>query len=482
MTAFAGVTISWPALAPILVLTGAGLLIMLVDLVSRATLRGLLYGIGILGAVGAGLTMLPLYGHSVTTLAGAFASDRFSWLFDLVLLGSLAVTLLLSSLRRAEDGGSPGAYAALLVFAAIGGMVMAGAANLMIIFLGLEQLSLALYVLAGMGYPRAASQEAALKYVLLGSLASAFLIFGSALLYGSSGGLSLDAVHAAASVPSGLFVTGLALFVVGIGFKLALAPFHSWVPDVYEGSPLAVTAFMAVAVKAASLAVLARVTYVVFGHDTSALAPLWLLAIISMLVGNVGAIRQRNLKRLLGYSSIAQVGYMVVGLAGVGPQGLSALAFYLVAYALTTLGAFAVMALLADGGEEYADLGAYPGLAARRPWPAAAMALFFFSLAGIPATAGFYGKLLLLAEGLAAGPWGLALDVTLVVGTVVSLYVYGKIVWDMYSFTEPEAVVPTGNALPSWVAVAAGALGTLVLGLAPQLFAMSQPFLSVGPR
>jgi NADH-quinone oxidoreductase subunit N len=470
MTSIAGVTISWTVLAPIVALTIGGLLIMVVDLASRAASKAVLYGIGILACVAAFVTMLPLYGQSATTLAGAFASDRFSWLFDVVLLLTLAVTLLLSSLRKAEDGGSPGSYAALLVFCTIGGMVMAGANNLIIIFLGIEQLSLALYVLAGTGFPREASQEASLKYVLLGSLASGFLIFGSALLYGSAGSVELSALATAAANPGALFFIGFALFLVGLAFKLALVPFHTWVPDVYEGSPLAITGFMAVAVKAAAFAVLARIVYVVFGHDSLALIPLWILAILSMLVGNLGAISQRNLKRLLGYSSIAQAGYMVVAFAGVSAAGFNALLFYLVAYALTTLGAFSVMALLGDGTDAYAELDVYRGLNARRPLPSAAMALFFFSLAGIPATAGFYGKVLLLEQGIASGPWGIALAATLVAGTVVSFYVYGKVVWDMYSYVEGETKVPTGNALAPWVAVAAGAAGTIVFGILPQTF------------
>jgi NADH-quinone oxidoreductase subunit N len=470
MTTVAGVAISWTLLAPIIALTAGGLLIMVVDLASRSAPKAVLYGIGIASCIAAFVTMLPLFGRSATTLAGAFASDDFSWLFDVVLLLALTVTLLLSSLRKAEDGGSPGSYAALLVFCTIGGMVMAGANNLIIIFLGIEQLSLALYVLAGTGYPREASQEASLKYVLLGSLASGFLIFGSALLYGAAGGIGLVALKTAAANPGGLFLAGFALFLVGLAFKLALAPFHTWVPDVYEGSPLAVTGFMAVAVKAATIAVFARIVYEVFGHATIALYPLWALAILSMLVGNLGAMRQRNLKRLLGYSSIAQAGYMVVAFAGVSSNGLNALLFYLVAYALTTLGAFAVMALLGDGSDAYADLDAYRGLYVRRPLPAAAMALFFFSLAGIPATAGFYGKILLLEQGFAAGPTGVILAVTLVVGTVISFYVYGKVVWDMYSYIEGEGRAPTGNALAPWVAVAASAAGTIVLGILPQTF------------
>lgn len=478
----ANVSISWPAVAPIAILALGGLVVMLVDLSMRAAPRAVLYGLGILSCLAAFASMLPLYGHTIVTFNGAFAADRFSWTFDSLLLLTLAITFLLSSLRNADDGKSPGSYAALLIFCTIGGTVMAGANNLIIIFLGIEQLSLALYVLAGTGYPRPASQEAALKYVLLGSLASGFLIYGSALLYGSSGSVTLAALVKPAAALTPLFIIGFALFIVGLGFKLALAPFHVWTPDVYEGSPLAVTAFMSVAVKVATFAVLARVVYTVFPHDSPALVPVWALAILSMLVGNFGAIRQTNLKRLLAYSSIAQAGYIVVALAGANPAGLGVMLFYLVAYAFTTLGAFAVIALLGDGDEGAADLETYRGLFFQRPWPAALMALFFFSLAGIPVTAGFYGKVLLLQRGLAAGPWGLALAVTLVVGTLISFYVYAKVVWTMYAYAPAAAPQTRGSALAPWVAIAAGALGTLVLGILPQVFYASQPFLSAAPR
>src|SRR5215469_16732531 len=203
--------IDFSTLAPVLVLVATGLLVLLVDLLTRQAPRALLYWIGIAGCVASFLTLAPQFGHPATTLVGAFASDRFSWAFDAIILIALAAALLLSLVRDAEDGASPAAYSSLLIFCAVGGMIMAGAANLIVIFLGIEQLSLALYILAGTGLGRPASQEAALKYVLLGSLASGFLIYGSALLYGAAGSVALtDLAHAAAS-PSALFITGLSL-------------------------------------------------------------------------------------------------------------------------------------------------------------------------------------------------------------------------------------------------------------------------------
>ena len=462
--------IDFSTVAPVVALVATGLVVLLVDLLARQASRAMLYWIGIAGCVVSFLRLALQFGHPATTLVGAFASDRFSWAFDAIILIALAAALLLSLLRNAEDGKSPASYAALLIFCAVGGQIMASATNLIVIFLGIEQLSLSLYILAGTGLTRPASQEAALKYVLLGSLASGFLIYGSALLYGASGGVALTTLAHAAAAPSPLFITGLSLFVVGIAFKLALAPFHVWTPDVYEGSPLAITAFMAVAVKAATFSVLARFVYEVFGRDASALAPLWMIAILSMIVGNVGAIGQTNLKRLLAYSSIAQAGYIVLALAGVTGNGLGAMVFYLAAYAFMNIGAFAVIALLGDGAESSADLDVYVGLFWRRPWVAVWMTVFMFSLAGIPATAGFVGKVLLLGQAVAAGGWGVAMAVTLVAGTIVSFYVYFKVVWAMFAPPAQTTEAVTGNDLAPWLAVAAGVAGVLLMGLMPQLF------------
>ncbi|HYK53380.1 MAG TPA: NADH-quinone oxidoreductase subunit N, partial [Candidatus Eremiobacteraceae bacterium] len=452
MTQIAVPSIDFSVVAPLAALVATGLLILIVDLVSRRATRRMLYSIGIAGTAVSFVRVAMQFGHPATTFNGAFATDRFSWAFDAIVLIALAASLLLSLVRDAEDGASPAAYSSLLIFCAVGGMIMAGAANLIVIFLGIEQLSLALYILAGTGLGRPASQEAALKYVLLGSLASGFLIYGSALLYGASGSVALtDLAHAAAS-PSMLFITGFTLFIVGIGFKLALAPFHVWTPDVYEGSPIAITAFMAVAVKAATFSVLARFVYVVFGHDVPALAPLWAIAILSMIVGNVGAIAQTNLKRLLAYSSIAQAGYIVLALAGVTGSGLSTMVFYLAGYAFMNLGAFAVIALVGDGSEAVADIDSYRGMFWRRPWVAVCMTVFMFSLAGIPATAGFVGKVLLLGQAIAAGPWGVAMAIVLVAGTLVSFYVYFKVVWAMFTALDDGASAPSGNSLVPWIA------------------------------
>lgn len=461
--------IDYTIIAPVLVLAAAAVLVLLFDLMVDKPPRIMFYAIGIVGCAGAFATMLPLYGRTATTLEGAFATDKFSWPFDVIVLVALVAAFLLSSARRAEDGDSPASYAALLIASAIGAFVMAGATTLLGVFLGIEQLSLALYVLAGTGFPRQSSQEAALKYVLLGSLASGFLIYGSALLYGAAGSIAIADLAKAAAAGSPLFVTGFALFLAGLAFKLALAPFHVWAPDVYEGSPLAVTAFMSVAVKAASFAVLARVIFGALPHGSTALVALWVIAIASMLVGNLGAIRQTNLKRLLAYSSIAQAGYIVIGFIGGAGAGLGAVVFYLAAYAFMGLGSFAVLALVGDGAEAATDLDAYRSLYFRRPWTAAVMSLFLLSLAGIPPTAGFIGKVLLLGQAVGAGAWGIAMAVALIVGTAVSFYVYFKVIWQMFVPVEGVQPATSASSVPAWVAIGAGAIGVLVLGVAPQL-------------
>jgi NADH-quinone oxidoreductase subunit N len=465
-------------LAPVVLLVAAGLVILLVDLLARSASRAVLYGIGIAGCIASFIALAAQFGHPATTLEGAFASDRFSWAFDAVILFALAVALLLSMLKNADDGASPGSYSALLLFCAVGGMILAGATNLIVIFLGIEQLSLSLYILAGTGIGRPASQESALKYVLLGSFASGFLIYGSALLYGASGSVLLSDVAKAAAAPTLLFWFGFALFIVGIGFKLSLAPFHVWTPDVYEGSPLPITAFMSVAVKAAAFSALARVIYTVFAAGSPALVLIWVLAILSMIVGNVGALRQTNLKRLLAYSSIAQAGYMAVALSGVTDSGLAALVFYLIAYAFMNLGAFALIALVGEGRESAARLEEYRGMFWRRPWVASLLTLCMFSLAGIPATAGFIGKVLLIGQGVSTGAWGVAMAIVLVTGTLVSFYVYLKVVVTMFERTA-AAQQPARTSPAVWVAVAAGCVGVIVLGVAPQLFYDSASYLLV---
>lgn len=344
---------------------------------------------------------------------------------------------------------------------------MAGAGNLMTIFLGLELLSLALYCLCGMSR-RTTARESALKYLILSSTASGFMLYGMALFFGATGSVSLAALANPATAASPLFLVGTALFFIGIAFKLSLVPFHVWTPDVYEGAPLPVTAFMSVATKAGALAVLVRFAYATLPsiHVREILLPLYVVAAISMLVGNLAALAQTDMKRLLAYSGIAQIGYILVALAGTTALGLRYAVFYLAAYLFMNLGAFAVVALMSTENEEGSRIAAFHGLGWRRPWLAAAMAFFLLGLAGFPPTAGFIGKVLILASAVGAGYAWLA--GFLILGTAISLYVYFKILRLMYERDQQRAapVVENSSAL-AWVSVGVCAIVTVALTFYP---------------
>jgi NADH-quinone oxidoreductase subunit N len=346
-------------------------------------------------------------------------------------------------------------------------MLMAGAANLLMIFLGLELLSLSLYCLCGLA-SRGTAREAALKYLILSSTATGFMLYGMALLFGATGSVALAALLLPPASPT-LLTLGAGLFLVGIAFKLSLAPFHVWTPDVYEGSPLPVTAFMSIVTKAGALAVLARFAYAALDAHASALvlAPFWVIAALSMVVGNVGALAQTDMKRLLAYSGIAQLGYIVAALAGTTVLGLRYAIFYLAAYTFMNLGAFAVVAVLSREQDEGSRISAFAGLGHRRPLLAAAMTFFLLALAGLPPTAGFTAKVLILASSVGAGYAWLA--GFLVLGTAISVYVYLKIVRVMYARSTAAPVrqgATAANVLP-WIAVSVCAVATLVLCFYP---------------
>jgi NADH-quinone oxidoreductase subunit N len=294
------------------------------------------------------------------------------------------------------------------------------------------------------------------------------MLYGMALLFGATGSVQLSALATPSASPA-LFALGSGLFMIGLAFKLSLVPFHVWTPDVYEGAPLPVTAFMSVVTKAGALAVIARFAYAALPQPgaQAILAPLWVIAALSMIVGNVGALAQTDMKRLLAYSGIAQLGYVVAALAGTTSLGLRYAIFYLVAYMFMNMGAFAVVALLSREHEEGSRLSAYTGLGYRRPVLAAAMSFFLLALAGLPPTAGFTGKLLILASSLDAGYAWLA--VVLIAGTAISAYVYLKIVRAMYARTTGapiERAQPSASPLP-WLGLAVCALAVLVLTFYP---------------
>ena len=432
-------------------------------LVPAATRRVLAVLVATIGLLAAGVVLAEQYGHDYAAFEGAFVQGGFSVVFsEIIVLATLAT--LAFGLGVGRDDQVAGSTA-LILWSASGAMLMTGAANLMTIFLGLELLSLGLYCLCAMS-PRPTARESALKYLILSSMASGILLYGMALLFGASGAVALSAI--AAAQPTFMLMLGAGLFLIGIAFKLSLVPFHVWTPDVYEGAPLAVTAFMSVVTKAGALAVLCRFAYASLPPDTAnaILVPIWVIAALSMVIGNLAALAQTDMKRLLAYSGIAQVGYIVVAFAGQSALGVRYAIFYFAAYTFMNLGAFAVVALLSNDADAVVGVDRFAGLAQRRPWLAAAMTFFLLGLAGLPPTAGFTGKLLILASSVSAGYAWLA--GVLILGTAISIYVYFKIVRAMFARVDPKHVTDErpANLLP-WVTVALCAVAVFALGLVP---------------
>jgi NADH-quinone oxidoreductase subunit N len=462
----------WYALMPIVVIVCTALLVVLCDLVvPKPGRRAISLTIGAFGLIDAGICVciqyhaLPPLGFPLAVFAGAFVPDGLSLVFAAIILLGAFFTLLLAATLGREDQGGGGV--ALLLWSTVGAMFAAGAGDLMTIFLGIELLSLGLYCLCGFAQ-RAGSREAALKYLILSSTASGFMLYGMALLFGATGSVALSAFSAPPASPM-FFALGIGLFFLGLVFKLSLVPFHVWTPDVYEGAPLPITAFMSIVTKAAVLAIMVRVIYAALPKAgmEALLLPLWVVAALSMIVGNVGALAQTDMKRLLAYSGIAQVGYIVAALAGVTPSGLRYAIFYLLAYTFMNLGAFAVLALLSRREDEGSRFSSFVGLGYRRPLLAAAMTFFLLGLAGLPPTAGFTGKILILASAVNAGYAWLA--VLLVIGTAISLYAYMKIVYAMYARTvrAPMPALHAGSFPLPWVPVVCCVVAVLVLGLYP---------------
>ncbi len=456
----------YAALLPFTVVALAPLLILFIDLFYRESgpwRRTVAVGIAIVWLVAAGVLQALQYPHDYAAFGGAFVQGGFSIVFGEIVIVATIATLLLSIGVGRDD--QVAGTTALLLWSASGAMLMSGASNLLMVFLGLELLSLGLYCLCAIS-ARGTARESALKYLILSSMASGFLLYGSALMFGATGSVAFSALASAAVTP--LLALGAGLFMVGLAFKLSMVPFHEWTPDVYEGAPLPVTAFMSVATKAGTLAVLARFAYAALPSDHAAkiLVPLWVLAALSMVIGNLGALAQTDMKRLLAYSGIAQVGYIVAAFAGTTALGLRYALLYLAGYTFMNLGAFAVVALMSRGGDAVVGLPRFAGLAHRRPWLAAAMTFFLIGLAGLPPTIGFTGKVLILAANVGAGYAWLA--GILVLSTAISAYVYFKIVRVMFVHADPRHVRDerSRNVLP-WVAVAVCAVATFVLGIVP---------------
>ncbi len=452
---------------PEIVLTIGLLVVLVVESLTPRERHGWLawLALAVLGATAASL--LPFVGVQATVARGLMAVDGFALFFKALFLLAAALTVLISQRYLDVEGARPGEYYFLVLTATLGMMFMAGGIDLITIVIGLETMAVSFYILAGFLKPSRRSNEAAVKYYLLGAFSLGILLYGLSIVYGLTGSTRLrEIAPLLASHEGGLALTlAVILVVAGVGFKIAAVPFHMWAPDVYEGAPTPITAFLSVGSKTASFAMLLRI----FVEGLPAAIAEWqtlfyVLAVLSMVVGNVAALTQSNVKRMLAYSSIAHAGYVLIGIVPGTERGVTATLIYLFIYAFMQMGAFAVLALLRRAdviGDELKDLG---GLFRRSPVSAIAMLIFMLSLGGIPPTAGFMGKVWVFGAAIEAGYYWLA--VVGVLNSAVSLYYYVRVVVFMWMKTEVAASpVSLGPALG--LAMAVTLVATLALGMYP---------------
>lgn len=495
MESFPAPDLDYRALAPVMIVLGVAVISVLVEAFAPKNVRRFLQLLLVFGALIAAFAWI-LTISGVRVLTGSVAIDGPT----LVLQGTILILSILGAMLMAErlvdpsgDAFAPRASAMpgsqdereftqrgwlqteiwpLFLFA-VGGMLLFPASNnLLLMFVALEVMSLPLYLLAGMARRRRLlSQEAALKYFLLGAFSSAFFLYGTALLYGYAGSLNLNEIAAAISGKTDnntLLVIGVAMLLVGLLFKVSAVPFHQWTPDVYQGAPTPVTGWMAATVKVAAFGALIRVLYVALPGVSPDWEPIiWAVAILTMIVGSLIALSQTDIKRLVAYSSIAQAGFILVGVAALTPQALSGVLFYLISYGIGTIGVFAVIALVRSPSGEATSLQAWAGLGRKSPIVGAAFALFMLSLTGIPLTSGFIAKFAIFTAAIEAGAvW---LVIVAVLASIIAAYFYIRVIVIMF-FNEPtdqtaSVVVPSAFTT---IALAASATITLVLGILPQ--------------
>src|SRR5580704_6023492 len=454
---------------PELVLTAGALLVLIADVALPKAQRGALAWVALLVLAATAASLVPFASTRVEVAHGLIAVDQFALFFKVVFLGAAAITVLMSVRYLEVEGASPGEYYFLILCATLGMMIMAGGIDLITIFIGLETMAVSFYILAGYIKPNQRSNEAAVKYFLLGAFSLGILLYGMSLMYGLSGttNLRLMATAFAGQEHDPRLVLAVILVVAGVGFKIAAVPFHMWAPDVYEGAPTPVTAFLSVGSKAAAFAMLLRI----FQEGLPSMSADWrllfeVLAIVSMTVGNLAALTQTNIKRMLAYSSIAHAGYLLIGVVAGTSRGVTAMLIYLTTYAFMQLGSFAVIVMLRRRDVIGDELKDFSGLSFRHPFAAFAMLVFMLSLAGIPPTAGFMGKLWLFGAAIDAGYVWLA--VIAVLNSAISLYYYIRIVVFMY--VKPQGAGSEVKTTPSLgIALAVAVFATIALGVYPRL-------------
>lgn len=449
------------AVMPSLVLCCFGMAILLISVFSPKGKTTHVAWLSLAALIVTGLVSLSAWNNPQTGFYGAVELDNFATFFNLIFIIAAGLTILMSDDYLKREDFPIGEYYPLILFITAGAMWMASGTDLMTIFLGLEVLSVSLYVLAGLFRTQLRSNEAGLKYFLLGSFSTGFLLYGMALVYGATSTTNINGIAQALQNNGGLLsnplmIAGMILMSTGFLFKIAAAPFHMWTPDVYQGAPTPVTAFMSAGPKAAAFAAFLRVYGVGLADMSDQWTTLlWALAVLTMVVGNVIAISQTNLKRMLAYSSVAHAGYALVGMVAFNEVGVSGILFYMLVYTFMNLGAFGVLVLAGKKGEDNLTLDGFAGFGFRRPFLGVAMAIFLFSLMGIPPTAGFAGKFYIFAGAIKEGYIWLA--VLGILTSAISLYYYLRVLVVMY-FRDPVEDF-------AWVKMPAGAMISIVLAI-----------------
>ncbi|HKJ05548.1 MAG TPA: NADH-quinone oxidoreductase subunit N [Geopsychrobacteraceae bacterium] len=459
------------AIMPSVVLCCFGLVLLLVSVFLERGRTAPVAWLSIIGIVVAGIVSVSGWNTPQAGFAGSVVLDNFATFFNITCLIAAGLTILMSDSYLHREGYPVGEYYPLILFTTAGAMWMASGTDLMTIFLGLEVLSVSLYVLAGFFRGQLRSNEAGLKYFFLGAFSTGFMLYGVALLYGISGTTKVAGIAEAIRLmpdasTNPMVIAGAVLLSIGFLFKIGAAPFHMWTPDVYQGAPTPITAFMSAGPKAAAFAAFMRVTYISLDSlqaDMSAL--FWILAVLTMTVGNFIAISQKDVKRMLAFSSISHAGYAMVGMVAWNEVGFSGILFYMLVYTFMNIGAFAVLVLVGKQGEENLTLDGLAGFGYKRPFLGVALCIFLFSLMGLPPTAGFTGKFFIFAGALKAGYIWLA--VLGVLNSAVSLYYYLRVMVYMYFKDPVEDYSWVKMEMATIVSILIAIAGVLYLGVLP---------------
>lgn len=466
-------TVNMTPILPEIFLSVLGMALLLINVFAKGGNKSYLAYISFIGIVATGVLVGAGWGGHIESFSGSVVLDNFATFFKMIFLVAAGLAVLISDQYMEREGCNHGELYPLILFTVVGMMLMASGTDLMTIFLGLEVMSVSLYVLAGFNRDSIKSNEAGLKYFLLGAFSTGFLLYGMALIYGATGTTRIAKIAAQVyqmSLPSAniMLLAGMLLMLTGFAFKIAAAPFHMWTPDVYEGAPTPMTAFMSAGPKAAGFAAALRIFLVALPTmqvEWSQL--LWVLAVLTMTVGNITALRQDNIKRMLAYSSIAHAGYALVGFVAGNGVGVAGILFYMLSYAFMNIGAFAIIVLIGKKGEANGTVMDFAGLGFKRPVLAVAMSLFLFSLAGMPPTAGFIGKFYLFSGAIQQGYIWLA--IIGVLNSAASVYYYLRVMVYMYMKEPTEEFDWAQASAPLTLSLVISAAGTLIPGVVPSV-------------